>query len=133
MEEVQKFSIGELRIFKIPFKTPTINHLYWHRGNMKIMTKEAKMLRAEIDAIVPPTPELKDKILRVTVSIYEDWYTKKGEVKRKDVANREKFLMDSVFSSMEIDDKFIFEHHIHKIQDEVSEFSIIRIEEITAV
>ena len=36
----------------IPFKTPTVNHLYWHRGNIKIMTKEAKELRKEIEDII---------------------------------------------------------------------------------
>lgn len=118
-----------IRIFKIPFKTPTINHLYWHRGNMKVMTKEAKMLRAEIDVIVPPAPELQDKKVRVSVFIHENWHTQKGDVKKKDVANREKFLIDSVFNSMALDDKFIFEHHIYKIQDN-AEFSMIEVEEI---
>jgi len=138
MKEEKKFLNNELgievlkpnmRIFIIPFKTPTINHLYWHRGNMKVLTKEAKELRVEIDAIVEPAPELQDKKLKVIVYIHEDWYTKKGEVKRKDIANREKFLIDSVFSSMGIDDRFIFEHHIYKIQDN-AEFSIIEVEEI---
>jgi len=53
---------------------------------------------------------------------------KKGEVKRKDVANREKFLIDSVFDALGIDDKFIFEHNISKCQD-TEEFALIKIEE----
>lgn len=115
---------------KLPFKTPTINHLYWHRGNIKIMKTEAKKLRDEIKTIVKLkyinqlyNPEIK---LKVTVEIHEDWLTKDGNVKRKDVANREKFLIDSVFEALGIDDKYIFEHNISKVQDS-EEFSIIKI------
>jgi len=115
---------------KIPFKTPTINHLYWHRGNMKIMQTEAKKLRAEIKEIVKESlpfvcPDL-NKGLKVDVEIHEDWYCKNGSVKRKDILNREKFLIDSVFAALDIDDKYIFEHTMRKIQDE-EEFAIITI------
>lgn len=121
-------------IIKIPFKTPTINHLYWHRGNIKIMKKEAKELREEIKEIVNKTKievtefsDFKDKPLKVVVTIYEDWYCLNGTVKRKDIANREKFLIDSVFDALGIDDKFIFENTIIKHQDEEHEFATINI------
>jgi Holliday junction resolvase RusA-like endonuclease len=112
----------------IPFKTPTINHLYWHRGNMKIMTKEAKMIREKIKSICSnlDSSELKEKKLRVYIEIYENWKTKKGEVKRIDVLNREKFLNDSIFEAIGIDDKFIFEQTFRKVQSN-SEKAIIDI------
>ena len=114
-------------IITIPFKTPTINHLYWHRGNMKIITKEAKELREQIKKIVHSQPmSLKLTKLEVKIKIYENWYTKKGEIKRKDVSNREKFLIDSVFDALGIDDKFIFKSTMEKIQSEEEE-SIIEI------
>ena len=116
---------------KLPFKTPTINHLYWHKGNMKIMKTEAKKLREDISKIVvsrlPFVCSNLNSGLKVTVEIHENWLTKKGEVKKKDVANREKFLIDSVFGALGIDDKFIFQHHISKVQD-TEEFAIVRIE-----
>ena len=117
---------------KIPFKTPTYNHLYWHRGNMKIMKTEANELREEIKKIVLKSlpfvcPNLNDG-LKVTVEIHENWFTKKGLVARKDISNREKFLTDSVFKALEVDDKFIFEHTLLKVQDE-EEFAIIKIKE----
>ncbi len=110
----------------IPFKTPTINHLYWHRGNIKIMKTEAKRLRDSIYAIVIDKlsengykDELRGKELKVYTEINEDWYNKSnGLIKKKDVANREKFLIDSVFKALDIDDSHIFEHTIKKIQNE---------------
>jgi Holliday junction resolvase RusA-like endonuclease len=121
----------------IPFKTPTINHLYWHRGNIKIMTTEAKKIKAEITKIIDDML-LTDKyiphgaLLKVIVLIYEDWNCKNGEVKRKDISNREKFMTDSIFDALGIDDKFIFEHTMKKIQS-TEEKAIITIEEIKDV
>jgi len=120
-------------IIKIPFKTPTINHLYWHRGNMKIMTTEARNLREEIKRIVYKSlpfdcANLNDG-LKVEVGIHENWLTKKGQVARKDIANREKFLIDSIFKALDIDDKFIFQHKFIKVQDN-EEYSMIKIKEI---
>ena len=115
---------------KIPFKTPTCNHLYWHRGNMKIMKTEAKELREEIKQIVYKSlpfvcVNLNDGV-KVEVEIHENWFTKKGDVARKDIANREKFLIDSIFKALNIDDKFIFNHNFLKVQDE-KEFALIKI------
>jgi len=106
---------------KIPFKTPSINHLYYHRGNMKILTKEARELKEEIKQIVYKS--------RVEVEIHENWLTKKGEIKKKDIANREKFLIDSVFAALGMDDKFIFEHSMKKVQDD-QEFAVITIQKL---
>lgn len=85
---------------------------------MKILTKEANEIRKKIDNIVKDmnVKELQDKKLNITIDIYEDWTTKVGDVKKKDIANREKFLVDSIFKSMGIDDKFIFKQTFRKIQ-----------------
>ena len=120
---------------KIPFKTPTVNHLYWHRGNMKILTTEARKLREEIGNIVEKLiiknnkeafDLIGNKKLKAEVSIHENWLTKKGDVAKKDIANREKFLIDSIFKVIGVDDKFIFEHAFKKIQDS-EEFALIDI------
>ena len=112
---------------EIPFKTPSINHLYWHRGNIKIMKTEAKELRAQIAEIVPKEHNLSGKILKVICFIYEDWYYQNGDVSRKDIANREKFLIDSVFKALDIDDKYIFEHTFIKMQSMDEEKAVIEI------
>ena len=123
-------------IFTIPFKTPTINHLYWHRGNIKIMTKDARDLKKEIIEIIhsqqvlaPISSKPADTYLRVEVDVYEDWHTIEGYVKKKDIANREKFLIDCVFEGLGIDDKFIFIQTMRKVQS-CEEKSVIKIEVI---
>lgn len=109
-------------IIEIPFKTPTINKLYWHRGNIKIMKTEAKNLKLKIKAIVaqlePNIDYLAQNKLKITVEIHEDWYYKNGEIARKDISNREKFLTDAVFDALGIDDKIIFENTYKKVQSD---------------
>lgn len=123
-------------IITLPFKTPTINHLYWHRGNIKILKKEAKKLRDEISEIIlgqiAPTEieALKMQKLNVMVGITENWHCKDCSVKKKDIANREKFLVDSVFAALGIDDKFIFKLTMQKQQSINEEKAIIQIEVI---
>jgi len=95
------------------------------------MKTEAKKLREEIKEIIInqafPLFSLEEVKLKVITEIHEDWFTKKGEVKRKDICNREKFLVDSIFNALNIDDKFIFTHTMKKIQSD-KEFAIITIE-----
>jgi len=115
----------------IPFKTPSINHLHGHNKFGAFYLKpEAKKLREEIKEIItnqsfPLIP--KEVPLKVTTEIHENWYTKKGLIKTKDVSNREKFLLDSIFEAINSDDKFIFEHTMKKIQSD-KEFAIVTIE-----
>jgi len=120
-------------IIKIPFKTPTINHLYGQRGCQKYLKPEAKKLREEIKKITLSgisliIPDL-NKGLKIYVEIHENWMCKNGKVKRVDIANREKFLIDSVFDAIGIDDKYIFEHTMKKIQSD-KEFALIKISEL---
>jgi len=117
-------------IIKIPFKTPTVNHMYFNWNNRRILTKEARELKKEILEIVKKVkqPFNKKIFLKVNVKIYEDWFTKKGEIKRKDISNREKFLIDSIFEALGLDDKQIFIHTMKKKQSS-KEYAEIIIEE----
>jgi len=119
-------------IIKIPFKTPSVNKLYSpFRGHM-ILKKEAREIKKEIAEIVEEWKltekgkEYYERKLIVSVEVYENWYCLDGSVKHKDVMNREKFLIDSIFEALGIDDKFIWEITIKKIQS-VEEKAIITI------
>jgi Holliday junction resolvase RusA-like endonuclease len=101
-----------------------------------ILKKEARELKEKIKWIVNDTDSLikgiagncHDLKLRLDVYIYEDWFYQNGDVSRKDICNREKFLIDSIFEAMGIDDKYIFEQTIRKVQSITEEKAIINIE-----
>jgi Holliday junction resolvase RusA-like endonuclease len=109
----------------IPFKTPSINHLYGQHGWHKYLTKEGRELRSKIIGLVERNVDLVNKKLKVDVTIYENWEYKTGEVARKDVNNREKFLIDSVFEGLGLDDKMIYVHSMSKMQSETEEKAVI--------
>ena len=72
--------------------------------------------------------ELQDKHLKVYIEIHEDWFFKNGKPKQADIANREKFMVDSIFKGLGIDDRWVWEIKMKKV-DDGKEFSIVRIEE----
>ena len=120
--------------FKIPFKTPSINQMYvtWSpRGScrsMRIKSKEAKALAIEVALIVQNT--LYEPIqgeLEVIIDVYSNWYNKDGTIKKRDIANLEKFQTDAIFSNLEgMDDKQIFKITMNKHQSS-EEYSIVEI------
>lgn len=116
---------------EIPFKTPTINHLYGQHGFHRYMKPEAKKLKKLIQEVVEPFKGLigNDKRLKVLVEVHEDWICKNGNVATKDISNREKFLIDCVFEELGLNDKFIWEQTFKKIINPI-EHSIITIEEL---
>lgn len=115
---------------EIPMKTPTVNHLYGQRGFQKYLTKEAKEIRKTILKLLEgKINDLDNKRLEVKVYIVENWLTKKNELKRKDVSNREKFLIDSVFQGLGLDDKFIVKEEMIKVQSKDKELARIVINE----
>ena len=117
---------------KIPFKTPTINHLYFNWNNRRILTKEAREMKEDIKKIINSSNFSlfqEETPLKVIVDVHENWFTQKGKVARKDISNREKFIVDSVFDALGIDDKFIFEHTMRKVQSK-KEKAIVMIYEI---
>jgi len=104
----------------IPFKTPSINKIYFNWNNRRILSAEAKEMIEEIKEIIDELKleKLPEKPLIVDVDVYEDWFCKDGSIKRKDVLNREKFLIDSVFKALGVDDKLIWESRFRKVQSE---------------
>lgn len=119
-------------IIEIPFKTPSVNHMYGHtRYGGFYLKKEGKDLRQAIIQLCEryDTCELQSCRLNVTIEIHEDWRFKKGGVRRVDIANREKFIVDSVFEGLGLDDKWIYELTLIKIQSE-KEKTIIKINKL---
>jgi hypothetical protein len=121
----------------IPFKTPSVNHLYFNFHGRTILSKQGRELKQKIKELICVKKEdeikikvlEKEKIYKVVIEIYENWFYKTGKVKRSDVANREKFLVDAVFEALGIDDRFIFDVTLRKKQSN-DEYSKIYVEVI---
>lgn len=117
--------------FKIPFKTPTINLMYATFRGYRVKSKQARDLAKEVKEIVLNSPtEILTGELIVTIDIYSNWYNKNGTIKKRDIANLEKFITDSIFSNLEqMDDSQIFKITMNKIQSD-GEYSIVEIKKL---
>ncbi len=121
----------------IPFKTPTVNLMYvtfTPRGGsrtMRIKSKESKAAAEDVKKIVleSQTETIKGQ-LSVKIEVYSNWFNKDGTIKKRDIANLEKFITDSIFENLEgMDDSQIFEITMFKIQSD-EEKSVINIVEL---
>ena len=120
----------------IPRRLPSINHVYFQKGFRKFIKPEGKELRNFIIELIR-NDYLKNKQeiesfcvpLDVKLEVYENWLTKKGEVKRVDLDNRAKFGLDSVFEGLQLDDKYIYKLTLLKVQSK-TEKSIVYIEKL---
>lgn len=116
--------------FKIPFKTPTINNMYLQFRNLRIKSKISKEQAELVKQIVLNTPtEIIEGELEVTIDIYSKWYNLDGTIKKRDIANLEKFITDSIFANLDnMDDKQIFKITMNKIQSD-EEYTLVEIKE----
>ena len=114
--------------FKIPFKTPTINTMYATFHGHRVKSAESRKLAEQVKEIVLNSPtEILEGELVVTIDIYSNWYNKNGTIKKRDIANLEKFITDAIFSNLEdMDDKQIRKITMNKIQSD-EEYSIVEI------
>ncbi len=119
----------------IPEKVPSSNIVYWQKGYHKFIKKPYKELRERIRAIVKrkmgnlnlDMDDYIDKKLYVDIEVSENWFTKKGTVARHDLANKHKFLIDSIFMELGIDDKWIWELHMKKIESIEGDKAVVEI------
>ena len=114
-------------------RTPSVNHLYGHtKFGAFYLKPQAKVLKHQI--IESAKSQLakqgydsnmwKYRLLRVHTKIYESWWTLKNTVKKKDIANREKFLIDSIMEGLELDDSYVWEHILTKVDSDVEKAEI---------
>jgi len=118
-------------------KTPSVNQVY---GTFIIPAKpgrkprimsgmhtEFKKVKREIQnkLFLMDTKKFekyKDKKLFVTLGVHGNWHNKDGSVKKKDIANYEKFITDTVFEYLNMKDQFIFRYLLEKVQDDIDGF-----------
>ena len=125
-------------IIAIATKTPSVNQVY---GTFVIPSKikgkrptiirgmktEFKNVKKEIERQLfsintSKFDKYKEKKSFVTLGVHGNWHNKDGSVKKKDIANYEKFITDTVFEYLGLKDQFIFKYYLIKVQSETEGF-----------
>ena len=118
--------------FTINAVPPTYNKQLKIAFNIKqvYLSKEAKDFKKLVSLLIPPmtlpnTPNTKYKL---TITIVNNWYTKKGTIRRHDIQNLDKLLVDCIAQRLGFDDSQIFEEHLIKEQSQTNRKTKIRLE-----
>jgi len=127
----------------LPYKTNfSVNSMYRVTRQGKFLKREALNLRTKIIKDIKDIKDVKnkgqyetlrDKKLTVGIIFIENWLYKNGEERRADLDNRLKFLIDSVFKGLNLEDKMIYELYARKEQSELSEETRITIDELREI
>lgn len=111
-----------IRITGLPWP-PTMNHRMIPFGGRLILSKEHREYKKTLqmflmkNCMTLDAGHLVGKKLKAEVRYIgpeSAWFTKKGEIKKKDVENRHKALLDGVMPFFDLDDSQIFELTIKK-------------------
>lgn len=120
--------------FRIDHSPVSINQLYFQpKGSRsKVLTPLGREFKAKV--VNDITLQLKsvtnlayfcDKTLKLELYYGSNWYNKDGTIKKKDISNYEKAVVDSLFDCLpQLDDSQIFRNCLNKVQSK-TEFVVI--------
>jgi len=80
------------------------------------LSQEARKFKDMVKIYMPHIDIDKNKLYSMHNEYYYDWYYKNGNVKKKDVQNMNRLLIDAVFRGLGIDDSVLFKVTDEKVQ-----------------
>jgi len=86
----------------------------------------------------PPFEIKQGAIYKLSISIQDNWWCKNGNIKRKDIQNLDKLLIDAMFEKFGADDCQVFTTFIDKIpkggvyDESIKPHTYIELEELKA-
>jgi Holliday junction resolvase RusA-like endonuclease len=104
--------------FKVDGLPPSYNkHFKINYGMRNIyLTQEARMFKQKVKMVMPPFEFTPQALFDIEINYYHDWYYKNGKVRRLDVQNLDKLLIDAVFEKLGTDDSRLWSVTLRKLQ-----------------
>ena len=111
-----------LTFFVVPAISPSYNRCFKINHGLKqtYLSTEARMFKDKVKLMMPSIklPEnVGDLKFSMLVEVYNNWYYKNGNMKKQDVQNMEKLIIDAVFEGIGIDDSHLWEVKLVKRQN----------------
>ena len=118
---------------------PKKNAVYRYLGNnrfmpvrsMRVKTKEHKQWKAGVVRQLQASDTAKPGVIPagtevfVRIYVHGNWRTKDMKtIRRRDLGNCEKALLDTLFEHVKVDDSVIFTLYMAKVEDRVSAFTV---------
>jgi len=117
--------------FTIPDLPTSCNRLYLINYGHRVvyLSPAGHMYKNKVKLHMPPMEFPPNAFFEVSLRFYGNWFFKNGKVKRADVQNLIKILIDALFERIGVDDSRIFAIAAFKEQSEVRKVEV-RIEGI---
>lgn len=105
--------------FKIPLSPPSMNSIYniIHAKRMVYLKPDVKKFKDDAKFFVPRFEVGDMDMVQLNISVFGDWYYKNGKLKRADVHNLTKVIVDLICEKQGWDDKHVYQMSIEKVQN----------------
>lgn len=115
--------------FTVPALPPSYNvHFKINYGSRQIyLSNTARAFKNLTKYSMPPTDFKEDSRFKMEMEYHGRWHYKNGKVKRKDIQNLDKILIDAIFERIGCDDSRLWEIKGTKVED-VCENTLVRLE-----
>ena len=121
--------------FKVPGIPPSYTHSFKINYNLKqtYLSATAREFKKKVVLFMPIihldiTPQIK---LAMHNRYHSDWFYKNKNIRKKDVQNMNRLLIDAVFSKLGLDDKHLFCVTDEKIQAPENDYTVVRLWVVT--
>lgn len=105
-------------VCKIPLLPTSMNKLYAinYRTRSVYMTPEARNFKSQAKMFIKPYSVGKNDKLSFSLDVHTDWYFKNGNLRKADIQNLIKVVVDAVSERLGFDDSQVFSFSANKIQ-----------------
>lgn len=108
--------------FRLPAPPPSMNSIYnilYFKRRVE-MKPEVRAYKNQAKMYVPMFSTEKSDKVGISMSVAQDWFFKNGAIKKQDVQNMAKVLVDVVAEKMGFDDSQVWTFTLEKVQDTAS-------------
>lgn len=105
---------------KIGIKVPSMNSIYQvnHRQRSVYMHPQVRVFKTQFKLQLPKCElDLVDKKLQLKLNFLGNWYFKNGKMRKLDLQNLEKVVIDALAERLDFGDEYIW----HKVSSKVQE------------
>lgn len=118
--------------FKIPAVPPSMNSLYNVLFALKRveLKPEIRLFKSNAKQYVPHFEVKPNEKLQCEITVTQNWYFKNGNIKKQDIQNMAKCIIDLISEKLGFGDEQFFETTCRKVHDPEKQESRVKIRRI---
>lgn len=121
--------IKQLAHFKVPGRCPSYNMSFKINYGLRqtYLTREARQFKEKVVIYSPPISVPEDRLLILEIKVVQSWIYKNKKLRKQDVQNMDKLIIDGLCKKLGIDDSFVQKSTIEKVHSPTEEYVEIKV------